>query len=111
MSTAWDITSASLHSQSTLAESSDLFDCIMSDDGTRLWALSVSGEHVRQYTLSTPYDLSTETYDSISMSLNGAATYSNPVSLFVPADGSKVLYVGWYGTTSATTLVEKYTWT
>jgi len=111
MSTPWDITTASLHSQGTLAESSNLFDCIMSDDGTRVWALSVSGEHVRQYTLSTPYDLSTESYDSISMALNGAATYSNPLSLFVPADGAKVLYVGWYGTTAATTLVEQYTWT
>lgn len=65
-STGWDITTASTPAADTLdvsSETTDLMDCVLSADGTKLIAVAFTGD-LYEYTLSTPWDLSTASYSS-----------------------------------------------
>jgi hypothetical protein len=64
----------------------------VSRDGTKmaLTGIASSIRSVYQYTLSTPYDITTATYDSISVSVNSQDR--QPAGLYIPNDGS-ALYV------------------
>jgi peptidoglycan hydrolase-like protein with peptidoglycan-binding domain len=50
-------------------------DVFLSDDGTKMFMLSFYDYSARQYTLSTPWDISTATYDSVLLSLGSANHY------------------------------------
>ena len=63
-------------------------DTKFNSDGTKLFIIGTVTDSVHQYSLSTAYDLSTISYDSISFSVSG--TISNPRSLNFNNDGSKM---------------------
>ena len=65
----------------------------MSPDGTKFYTLGRSSDTVYQYTLSTAYDISTATYDSVSFSVNSQD--GNPKALTFKPDGTK-MYMGGY---------------
>lgn len=94
LSTAWDISTASYDSVSfsvsaQLSSPSALF---FNPDGDKFWAIGSITRRVYQYSLSTAWDLSTASYDSINF-----ATFSQdtePHGLFFKSDGSKMYTIG-----------------
>lgn len=57
-------------------------------DGTKFFVVEAGNDKVRQYSLSTPYDVMTATYDSIEMS----AGTGGPTGMYFKPDGAK-LYI------------------
>jgi len=89
LSTAYDISTASYDSINVVVATGDLpTDTKFNSDGTKLFIIGSVTDSVHQYSLSTAYDLSTISYDSISFSVSG--TISNPRSLNFNNDGSKM---------------------
>lgn len=96
LSTAWDCTTASylqgFYVGSQLALPVDLF---FKPDGTRLFVIGFSTDTVFQYDLSTAWDVSTASYNSVSKSV--AAEESTPYGLFFKSDGTKMFVMGTSG--------------
>lgn len=94
-STAWDATSLTYASKSfnvtTQVGANSLSGFVISNDGTKLLAVSTNNGHVFQYNLGTPWDISTASYSSSSFSVTSQVT--NPQGIFLRADGLK-FYVG-----------------
>jgi DNA-binding beta-propeller fold protein YncE len=94
MSTDWDISTASftqsfnVNSQATVPE--DLF---FKDDGTKMYVLDSVTDAVYEYTLSTAWDISTASYNSINVSV----TETSPTGLFFKPDGSVMYIIGFSG--------------
>jgi hypothetical protein len=89
LSTAYDISTASYDSINVVVATGDFpTDTKFNSDGTKLFIIGTVTDSVHQYSLSTAYDLSTISYDSISFSVSG--TISNPRSLNFNNDGSKM---------------------
>lgn len=63
-----------------------------STDGTKMYILGGTNQLVYQYTLSTPGDVSTSTYDS--KNFNVGAQDNQPKSIFFSVDGTKMYYLG-----------------
>jgi hypothetical protein len=60
LSTAWDITTASLSQTMSGTTQADPEDIVLSDDGENVYVYGYGGDYqIHQYKLSTPYDLST----------------------------------------------------
>jgi len=91
LSTAWDISTASYDSKSLVVSSQSLYPVgiALNPDGTRLYVNDLVNNSVYQYTLSTAWDLSTGTYDSLSFSLASQATSAKD---FWFADSGKKMY-------------------
>lgn len=67
--------------------------CVLfNGDGTKMYAMGVTTDTIYQYTLSTAYDISTASYDSVSFSV--ASQTTGPVGLSFNNTGSKVYVVG-----------------
>jgi len=67
LSTAWDISTASYDSKSSLNTSGQdrlPWGFFMNTDGTKMYVLGADSDDVYQYTLSTAWDVSTASYDS-----------------------------------------------
>jgi sugar lactone lactonase YvrE len=88
MSSAWDITTASYSSisKSVSAAGSGLRAIDFKPDGTKLYVLGNTSKAVYQYSMSTAWDVSTASYDSISFSVSGQTSNASDIS-FSP-DGS-----------------------
>ena len=94
LSTAWDITTASLDSGQTLSygsQDNDSTSFTLSADGTRLYVLGYTSKSVYQYIMTTAYDLTTASYNSVSLSVNSQD--SAPFGITFNNDGTK-MYVG-----------------
>lgn len=92
LSTAWDISTASYDSKSftTTTQASDKYDIFFSPNGDKFYKISLPSDTIYQYSLSTAWDVSTGSYDSVSFSVTSQA--SIPVSFAFNSIGSK-LYV------------------
>jgi len=93
LSSAWDVSTISYANKtaSVLAEDTTLQDIFIHPDGNYLYAIGQTGDDINQYTLSTPWDISTATFFG-SSSVNG---YENtPTALFFKPDGKSVFIVG-----------------
>jgi len=90
LSTAYDLSTASYDSVSFsfTAQSTGPVDISFKPDGTKMYMLADSGDAVHQYSLSTAYDLSTASYDSVSFSV--AAQSTGPQGFFFKPDGTKM---------------------
>jgi hypothetical protein len=87
LSTAWDVSTASYSGnlfspQTQAASSSGIF---VKEDGTKLYVRDITTDAVYQYTMSTPYDISTASYDSKSLSVSGQS--SNGYGITFSVDG------------------------
>jgi len=91
LSTAWDVSSGSYNSVKS-GIGGNIRGVAYNADGTKLFTSDISTDLVKQYSLSTPYVVSTATYDNISYDLtaNGMVT---PVSLHFANSGQKLYIV------------------
>ena len=61
-------------------------------DGTKLFVLNGDNKTVYEYNLSTPYDLSTVSYNNITLSISSVEGF--PEGIFFKPDGTKMYVVG-----------------
>jgi DNA-binding beta-propeller fold protein YncE len=96
LSTAWDVSTASYDSVSLSISSQNTYptDLTFSSDGTKLYVIGIGGaDEVNQYNLSTAWDLSTASYNSVfAISEDGS-----PRGIQLSSDGTK-MYVAGYAT-------------
>lgn len=93
MSSGWDISTLAYDNKSVLVSSQGTPDDVsLSADGTKMMMLSFYDRTARQYTLSTPWDISTATYDDESLSLGSANHYD----FHVKRDGTKLFSLNDY---------------
>jgi sugar lactone lactonase YvrE len=97
MSTAWDISTSSYDSVSFATGISIPNGLAFKPDGTRLFMSGYSGatdKPIRQVDLSTAWDLSTATYNSVSFDtspvLGQVSSTDSPTSLHLNSDGTKI---------------------
>jgi DNA-binding beta-propeller fold protein YncE len=94
LSTAWDVSTATYASKSfsvnTQENSATGMD--FKDDGTKMYIVGQTNDTVYQYSLSTAWDISTASYDSISKSV--AAQELTPTGLFFGNSGAKMYVIG-----------------
>jgi hypothetical protein len=97
LSTAWDISTASYDSVylSTLSGGVNLYQVtslFFKSDGTKLFISDYLGDAIYQYTLTTAWDLSTASYDSVSLTVTSQD--GNPNHLDFKPDGTKLYLLG-----------------
>jgi len=100
LSTAFDISTASYDSVSLSVNSQDPTPMGMAfnTDGTKMYMTGSINNKVHQYTLSTGFDLSTASYDSVN--LNVTAQEGNPASVAFNTDGTKMYVLGYSSDTA-----------
>ncbi len=93
LSTPWDVSTGVYASKSldVSAQQTTVYGISLSSDGTKLYAAK-SGGLVYQYTLGTPYDLSTGSYAS--KSLDPTSQDSNPNGGTISSDGLHYYIIG-----------------
>ena len=98
LSTAFDLSTASYDSVSFSIASQDTgpVDVLFNNDGTKMFMVGATNDTVFQYSLSTAYDISTASYDSISFSV--ASQTTSPSGFEFNGDGTKLAVVGQNGT-------------
>jgi len=96
LSVAWDITTATYASKSFSVTSQDTSPTglWMKPDGTTMYITGTLNDRIYQYTLSTPWDISTASYSSISFVISQE---SNPQGVALSNDGTKMWIVGTSG--------------
>ena len=92
LSSAFDLSTASYDSvyYDFNAQGTDGSGLTFSPDGTRMFILCDSNDTAFQYSLTSGYDLSTASYDSISLT----STDGNPSDIRFNADGTKIFIIG-----------------
>ena len=95
LSTAWDISTSSYDSVSFSVATQDVNPESISfkSDGTKMYMVGSTSDKVYQYTLSTSWDLSTTSYDSVSFSVSSQEL--TPQGMFFKSDGTKMYIVGY----------------
>ncbi len=90
LSTAWDLSTASYSGKFISLSSEDVAPAGMhfKPDGTKFFMLGFNNTAIYQYTLSTAWDISTATYDTVSFSLTTQT--SNPQSYFMHPEGIRL---------------------
>jgi len=94
LSTAFDLSTASYSSVSFSVASQDAnpFDMTLNNDGTKMYMVGRTSDSVYQYSLSTAFDLSTASYNSVSFSV--ASQETNPSNIAFNNDGTKMYIMG-----------------
>lgn len=92
LSTGFDLSTASYDSVSLLVSSQDVVpkNTFFNTEGTKMYLVGIYDDRIHQYSLSTGFDLSTASYDSVSFSVSSQA--SQPNDFFISSTGSK-LYI------------------
>jgi hypothetical protein len=91
LSTAWDVSTASYDSVSfsTSQQTTTPMDIQFKPDGTKMFVGDDPTDDIFQYTLSTPWDISSASYDNVSFST--PSNYLN--GFFFNGDGTKVYFI------------------
>ena len=98
LSTAWEVNTATFTTNFSFAsQDTDPRGLYFKPDGTRMYicgqtGVSPTGDYARSYTLSTPWDISTASYDSILFNVGAQDTV--PQGIYLRDDGSKMYIVG-----------------
>lgn len=94
LSTAYDVSTASYNSVSFSVTSQDTVpvSVFFKPDGTKMYVSGINNDALYQYSLSTAFDLSTASYDSVSFSV--ASQDNIPYGAFFKPDGTKFYIVG-----------------
>lgn len=90
LSTAWDLSSASYDnvSFSTNAQLPQPRGIAFNSNGTKFYVVGESKQAVFQYSMSTPWDISTASYNNATYSVSAQSSY--PVDLEFSPDGTKM---------------------
>lgn len=94
LSTAWDISTISYNSENFGPEGQDTvpYGVDFKSDGTKMYIIGNTNDRVYQYTLSTAWDISTASYDSVYLAVNSQD--SAPVDVRFKSDGTKFYISG-----------------
>jgi hypothetical protein len=94
LSTAYDISTASYASKSFSVNAQDTgtSGIAFKSDGTKLYSVGTTNDKVHQYSLSTAWDISTASYDSVDFSV--ASQDGSPFGLDFISDGTKMYVIG-----------------
>jgi DNA-binding beta-propeller fold protein YncE len=94
LSTAWDVSTASYDSKSFSVSSQEAapLSIHFDTDGTKMFMIGAVGEDVHQYSLSTAWDISTASYESISFAGDGQE--ASPRLIAFKDDGTKMFIMG-----------------
>jgi len=94
VTTNWDVSTSSYSGDSLDISTEDVtpLDLTFGKDGERLYIVGSTNNKIFQYNLSTPYDITTASYASKSLSIGGQDTV--PHGLDISEDGSKIYMVG-----------------
>jgi len=94
LSEPWEVTSCSYDSVSfsNATQDGSVYDLKFKSDGTKMYLLGNATDTVYQYSLSTAWDLSTASYDSVSFSVT--TQEDNPYGLYFKDDGTKMYMIG-----------------
>jgi len=89
MSTAWDISTASYASKSFSLSGQETVPTglFFKSDGTKMYMTGSGTDSIYQYSLSTAWDVSTASYDSVTFDLSSQGTSTS--SLFFKSDGTE----------------------
>jgi hypothetical protein len=98
LSTPWDLNTATLETTSPSLDPQDTFGkkIFFKPDGTKMY-MSTQNKTVYQYSLSTPWDVSTLTYDNVFLDYTQSALDSYSPTLFIDSTGTYM-----YGTNGTT---------
>jgi len=89
MSVAWSTATASyVQNFSVSAQDANIQDVFLNPDGTKMFVVGVQSDSVHQYSLSTGFDLSSASYDSVSFSVTSQAGVATAITF--KSDGSKM---------------------
>ena len=93
LGTPWDLSTGSYASKSlsVAAQEAQPKSLAFSADGSKMYVVGINNDTVYQYTLGTPWDLSTGSYASLSKSISAQTTGAD--GLYVKPDGSKMFLV------------------
>jgi len=108
LTSAWDVSSASFtQSFSVLSQDSKPTAISFTPNGLRMIIAGNQNDNVYQYTLTSSFDISTASYDNVSISIFNQIT--GPQGLFFKSDGTKMYALGFnnrrlrqYSTVAAT---------
>ena len=97
LSTPYDISTATFNqiALSVRSEESNPYAMLFNGNGTRLYVMGLTGDDINQYNLSTPYDISTATFDQIALSV--AAQESSPRAMLFNGNGTRLYVMGTSG--------------
>ena len=97
LSTGFDLSTASYDSVSfsVLSQESSIDSMNFNADGTKMFILGSGTDDVHQYTLSTGFDISTASYDSVLFDTSAEET--NPTSFWFDPSGVRMFVVGTSG--------------
>jgi len=90
LTSAYDVSTMSYSNVSlnTTTQDSSARGIEFSPDGTKMYMVGAAANRIYQYTLSTPFDLSTASYDN-----KYAGTHSGPIGMVLHSAGTKVIVV------------------
>jgi len=94
LSSAWDLSTASYDSVTFALgfQEANPTGIFFKPDGTRFYITGYAGDDVNQYSLSSAWDLSTASYDSVTFSVSSQD--ASPSGVFFKPDGTKMYMVG-----------------
>lgn len=93
LSTAWDVTTATANAVFSVASQESIpNDVFFKPDGTKMYVIGTSGDQVREYNLSTAWDISSASY-SQGFSVNSED--STPAGMAFNSTGTKLFIVGY----------------
>ena len=91
LSTPWNIvTAGSLVTRSISTQENNPQAIHFKPDGTKMYLAGLFNDTVYQYTLSTPWNINSLTYDNVSFSLANQVSNSNPQGVFFKSDGTRM---------------------
>ena len=103
LTTAFDISTASYanktYTHSETATGYSAGDIVFKPDGTKYWLIAANtstGDRIFQYSMSTAWDISTSSYDSVSFATTGI---NIPTGLAFNPDGTRLFMSGYSGAT------------
>ena len=93
LSTAWDVSTASfVQGFSVAGQEGFATSLFFTADGSKMFISGQNSDLVHQYSLSTPWNIGSASYDSISFSITSQDIYVT--SLFFKPDGTKMYIAG-----------------
>ena len=92
LSTAYDMSTITASQAYNISEETSVEDARFSSDGTKMYVVGITNDTVYQYSLSTAFDVSSASYDSVSFAINGQE--SAPRALAFSSDGTKMYISG-----------------
>ena len=95
LSTAFDLSTATYDSVFSVAnQASQPSGLDFNTDGTKMYIVDYLGDFIYQYSLSTGFDVSTASYDSVSIDVSSEDLL--PAAIQLSSDGTKLYMVGSY---------------